>query len=238
MNVVPWVFAAIIAALAPTPSPTERPLREIGRVRSSAYCTSFTNHFNAAVVPLLKNDFAVGLLDRSIDELEAHFSEIGGDVRIVDDRLRMADAVRRLQEAIPRAQSEINFLRDGAKLGSDPERVARVRDLASQLQTALDKHKQIAHDVGSVVHVLMEMSSGDARDDVFYTAKHAMSPDTPAVAAPALTGGGPIAAGPPLGTTLKELLRWSGQRDRIDQAESKAAAYADQIMTTTCGPVR
>ena len=240
MNTVfAWLLVAVVATPGPAPGPSDRPLREIGRLRASPFCSSFTTHFNNAVAPVLQNDQAVALMDKSLDDVERHFMELGGEVRVYDDRLRLADSVRRMEANIPRAQNEINALRDGARLTSDAERIKNLREVASQMQRALDKHKQIAHDVGNVVHVLMEMAAADPgaktdeRTGMLQSISKAIGgPEFATVGAPAL--GSPAEGSAPLKTTVKEILRWSGQRDRIDEAEGKAALLADQIITTSC----
>ncbi|MBV8689312.1 MAG: hypothetical protein JOZ59_04315, partial [Candidatus Eremiobacteraeota bacterium] len=78
---------AVISTPAASPAPSsspEPPLKEIGSVRSTPYCTAFYKHFNGAVHPLLQNDFTLDRISVSLDNVNALFSKIDWEQQFYD----------------------------------------------------------------------------------------------------------------------------------------------------------
>lgn len=214
------VAVASLSSPWPTPSPSSSPapLKEIGSVRSTPYCTSFYAHFNAAVHPMLQNDLTLNQVSGSLDNINALFSKIDWEQQFYDERLRMMNAVAALEHNNFEIQREVNALRQGEKFSNDPMKAKEMHMLAQELQRALDKQKQMATDLGGVVHAMMDY-------DI----------------APEKLTGRPIGgfsleelAMPKDAKNIKSYLRFDGMRDRLHDAEVKAAQHAQAVVESYC----
>jgi len=211
-------------ALAPAPSPTPagsaaEPLKEIGSVRSTPYCTSFYTHFNAVVRPLLENDFTLDRVSISLDNVNTLFSKIDWDQQFYDERLRLERYVQSMQQKNVEIQREINLLREGQTLSSDPEKTSELHLLAQELQRALDKQKQMSTDAFGIVQGMID-----------YEDLH-----------PATLTGRPIGGIslqdlqlPKDAKDIKSYLRFDGMRDRLHDAEVMSAQHAQNVLEKYC----
>jgi hypothetical protein len=217
LNLPLVTIGAAPAPATPTPEPTPRTeLKEIGRVRArTPYCVAFQQHFDASVHALKDQDATIGAVDFTMGDVTKTFNELGGDLRRVDDRKKLAAYADQLMAAIPPAQTEINQLRQASTLTTDPELAKYNHDLAAQLQKALDRQKQIATDTQSLVRSLMEYDT-------------AIQPANQGV----LPGGyDPQTVGkPPDMLNVKKYTRIDELRDRIGDAEGNSADIASQIV--------
>ncbi|MBV8245646.1 MAG: hypothetical protein JOZ38_06985 [Candidatus Eremiobacteraeota bacterium] len=231
------VLAVLVAAApAPIPSPTASPnpatspsakpsasplppLKEIYSVTVvNTYCTSFYRHFNATVRPLIANDITLERVSVSLDNIDTLFSENNWEQRFYDERLKMERYVAALQENNETTQREVNELRDGAKLTTDPVRVKEMRQLAQELQRAVDKQKQMASDLLGITQGMMD----------YY-----IDPEKAAL--------GPIGNFnledlklPKDAKDIKSYLRFNGMRDVLKDAEIKSATVAQDIAEKFC----
>jgi len=210
------VSAAPVATPSPVPTPRAE-LKEIGRVRArSPYCAAFVHHFNASAHALLEHDASIGLVDYTYSDITRTFDEMGGDLKRIDERKKLAAYSDQLLRAIPAAQAEIDALRNASSLTSDPQQAKDNHELAKQLQRVLDRQKQIATDASGVVRALMEYdsqprSAADSHLPGSYDEDRSkMPPDM---------------------LDVKKYVRIDELRDRIGDAESSAAGIADTIET-------
>jgi hypothetical protein len=210
------------AAAAPTaaPSPNATPakeLREIGRVRArTPYCTAFETHFNASAHALLDHDQSIGAVDFTLGDVTKTFDQLGGDLRRIDDRRKLAAYADQLMRDIAPAQAQIDALRAASALTTDQDLARSNRELARQMQRALDRQKQIATDTLGVVRVLMEYDSGVKSASASHLPG---SYDEDKVTMPADS------------LDVKKQIRLQELRDRIGDAESSAADIADTIQS-------
>jgi hypothetical protein len=126
---------------------------------------------------------------------------------------------------MPKLQEAINRLRRAAELTSDADQAKEAREVATQLQKALDKEKQITTDTLGVIHAMMDQASN-------------ASTNPTSLAAPVeVFAGGPPAApsaylpsrNPANADDIRSYLEMDRQRDRIGDAESDAMVHADLI---------
>ena len=212
------VIGAPVASPVPAPSPGP-PLKEIGSVRSTPYCTAFYKHFNGAVHPLLENDFTLDRISVSLDNVNTLFSKIDWEQQFYDERYRLERYVSSMQQNNVVIQGEIDQLREAQTFSSDPERSSEIHMLAQEMQRALDKQKQMSTDVFGVVQGMID-----------YEEIH-----------PRYLTGQPIG-----GITLQDLqlpadekniksyLRFDGMRDRLRDAEVRSAEHAQTVLEKFC----
>jgi hypothetical protein len=217
--VVALLFAVAVAAgPSPTPAASATPrqvLREIGHVKArTPYCTAFETHFNASARALLEHDVSISLVDYTYGDVTKTFDELGGDLQRSDDRRKLAAYADQLSKQIPEAQAEVDALRRAASLAADPAVAQDDRDLAKQMQAALDRQKQIAIDATGVVRALMEYDSG---------LKSAASSHLPG------SYDDDKSAKPADMLDVRKYVRIQELRDRIGDAESASAGIADTI---------
>jgi hypothetical protein len=206
---------ATAASSSPAPKASQRPLREIGHVKArTAYCTAFEEYFNGSTQPILSGDSTLGVVRLSLDDLNKSFTSIDGTSQRYDIRLRLMHDVDELQSTLGPAQDAVNHLRTSAALSQDPVRAKQTRELAKDLQRALDRHKAMATDLLGVIHALAE-----------YEQSHAYDP------APLAGGYDPNVQNLPIvGRDVKEYLKFDQVVDRTKDAESSAADLADTIV--------
>ncbi len=210
------------AAMPATAEPPPAPLREIGHVRATtSFCSAFERHFNGAVRPMLENDARASFIGYTLGRIEPHFHSLGAELLLYDDRVHMLHDVGVVQRLIPSAQGELDALRATAAAATDDEAAKQTRELATSLQRALDKQRQIAIDVLSVAQALgVVMNGGD---------------DTPKIGR-LVSDPGPgvydihAATTPADARDVRSYLHWQDQLDRIGDAEGSAAAKADTLV--------
>ncbi len=212
------VISAPVASPVPAPSPGP-PLKEIGSVRSTPYCTAFYNHFNGAVHPLLQNDFTLDRISVSLDNVNNLFSKIDWEEQFYDERLRLEHYVTTMQQNNVVIQREINSLREAQTFSTDPERSSDIHMLAQEMQRALDKQKQMSTDVFGLVQAMID-----------YAGIH-----------PRYLTGQPIGGislqdlqMPTEAKDIKSYLRFDGMRDRLRDAEVRSAQYAQTVLEKFC----
>ncbi len=119
------LLTIILAVIVPAPSPAPREPKTIITVISSPYCKSLAEHFNDALVPMLANDRTLDGVSVQLDDFNTMFNA----PNYVQQFLHIRDALGRqeteLTESLAAIQREINELRDGSRLTSDPQAVAR-----------------------------------------------------------------------------------------------------------------
>lgn len=213
--------AASAATASPAPSPSPAPLKEIGSVRAaSPYCASFFTHFNAIVDPMLANDRTLDQVGVSLDKLDDLFSKTDRINRFYTERLNLQKYAGELIERNTLLQKEINELRKGEKLTSDPQRSHEVHMLAQELQRAYDKQHQLQIDLQSVWRAMVDYNLSDSPVVGDTLKDFRVSVDdlkTPKAA-----------------NDVKYVLRFNGMRDRLRDAEGMAAAHAETILQQYC----
>jgi hypothetical protein len=222
----------------PTATPKE-PLREIGRVRAiTSFCKAFITHFNNSAKLMIANDAEISYVDFTLGNLEKHFKQqVGGDLVLSDDRVKLMAYVKALQQQLPQLQEQINQLRRTAALTKDPEEAKQAREVATQLQKSYDRQHQIELDTLSVIHVMMEMAASKGEGPSSFTQMLAAS--TPTFATPvAPMVGAPsdisyVDTGPAERRDIRSYLRMQTQRDRIGDAESAATTKAE-VVASNC----
>jgi hypothetical protein len=146
--------AAILAAL-PSPSPAPGAPKTIITVVSSPYCKSLAEHFNGALVPMLDNDRTLDATSVQLDDMNSMFDQ----ANYVQQFLHIRDALGRqetkLNQSLAAIQREINMLRDGSVLSTDPQAQAEVHEAAQDLQTAYDKQRQLSIDLQNLYITLL-----------------------------------------------------------------------------------
>lgn len=211
------VMAAVLAVIAPTPSPTPREPKTIITVISSPYCKSLATHFNDALVPMLANDRTLDGVSVQLDDFNTMFDA----PNYVQQFLHIRDALGRqeteLNQSMAAIQREINELRDGSHLTTDPAAAAQIHEAAQELQTAYDHQRQLSIDVQSLYESMLRTNPNRFH--------------------PTLGGFDPQdMVAPPDARNIKSYLRFNGQRDVIATNEDKAADVALAAAQTYCIP--
>ncbi len=211
---------ALSPALAPLPSPaaTQRqPLREIGRVRAvTTFCKSFIVHFNNSAHLMTSNDEQISFIDFTLGRIEKRFDELGGELRFYEDRVRLVHWLDTLQHQIPVLQEEINQLRRGAALTSDPVKAKEAREVATKLQTSLDKQKQIYTDALGVLHAMFDLTAGKTKPELGSRFEHEMYEATT----------------PEAMRDVRSYLKMDKQLDKIGEQESAAMTRAEVVVSS------
>jgi len=222
------------APASPVPSATpKQPLRIIGRVHAvTTFCKAFETHFNGAVGPLLAGDAQLSYVNYTLGEIEPHYRARAPELLLYDDRVKLIAYLKVLFAQISQAQGEINALRETAKSVSDPQTAKETRELASQLQRALDKQHQLAIDSLGVAHAMIDVatktnltwvpSMGDAGGDPGPPASTQVTSVVPG-------GYDPSQNLPTAMRDVRNVLSFSRQLDRIGDAEGNAAQTAGAI---------
>ena len=139
----------------------------------------------------------------------------------VQQFLHIRDALGRqeteLTESLAAIQREINELRDGSRLTSDPQAVAQIHEAAQELQTAYDHQRQLSIDVQSLYQSMLRTNPNR-----FHPTLGGFDPQDMAAPADA--------------RNIKSYLRFNGQRDVISTHEDKAADVALNAAQTYCVP--
>ncbi|MBV8067698.1 MAG: hypothetical protein JO113_06955, partial [Candidatus Eremiobacteraeota bacterium] len=174
-------------------------------------------HFNDALVPMLANDRTLDGVSIQLDDFNVMFNAPD----YVQQFLHIRDALGRqetiLNRSLAEIQREINELRDGSRLTTDPEAVAEIHDAAQDLQAAYDKQRQLAIDLQNLYLTLLQTNPNRFH--------------------PTLGGFDPQdMAAPEDARNIKSYLRFNGQRDVIAINEGKAADTALSAADKYCTP--
>jgi hypothetical protein len=207
-------------AVSPQPSATPREqLKEIGHVKAlTPFCKAFVTHFNNSAQLMTSNDEQISYIDYTFGTIDKRFTELGGELRFYEDRVRLMAWVKALQQHIPVLQDEINQLRRGAALTLDPVAAKAAREVATQLQTSLDKQKQIAYDTLGVIHAMIDVTDGKTKPDLGSRWDHEVYDATT----------------PKEMRDVRSYLKMDKQLARIGDAESAAMSGAGAI-ALSCG---
>jgi hypothetical protein len=156
------------STISPQPSAAPKELlKEIGHVKAvTPFCKAFVTHFNNSAQLMTSNDEQISYIDFTFGNIDKRFTELGGELRFYEDRVRLMAWVKTVQQHIPVLQDEINQLRRSAALTIDPGTAKAAREVATQLQTSLDKQKQIANDALGVIHAMIDVTDGKTKPDL------------------------------------------------------------------------
>jgi hypothetical protein len=148
------LLIAIIATApipaAPPSAPSPGPLKEIGRVRTSAACGNIVVHANSAIFSTLRNDATLALAITRLRNLDLESSSLGLQEGI-HELGRLAKQVR--EDAV-RGVAEIKRLRDLGDRSTDPVRKAELHEFADALGGALYRQKTMSLDLSGFVSYL------------------------------------------------------------------------------------
>lgn len=209
----------MLAVTVPTPSPSPAPpaLKTIVTVVSSPYCRSLAEHFNDALVPMIANDRTLDAAGVSLDSINTLFDQPDFAQRFVQTRLKLGHEEATLNASLAAIQQQINQLRDGAALTTDPQAAAQIHQAAQELQTAYDKQRQLAIDLQGMYQAMLDYPISRVN--------------------PAMGGFNEQEMTEPSSMKdVKSYLRFDGQRDVIAQSEGKAVDIAYTAAETYCTP--
>ncbi len=213
------LVTAVLAVALPAPSPTPAEPKTIITVTSSPYCNSLGDHFNGALLPMLANDRTLDGVNVQLDD----FNELFSQVNYMQQFLHVRDTLGRQETALNNSlagiQREINTLRDGSRLTSDPQAAAEVHAAAGDLQTAYDRQRQLSIDLQNLYEWMLQYNLNRLH--------------------PALGGFDPQdMAAPEDARNIKSYLRFDGQRDIIAANEDKAADIALDAAQKYCAAAK
>ena len=208
---------ALITPASPSPAPSPNPaqLRTIANVKATPYCTALATHWNGIVQPMLENDRTLDSVGVSLDDVDSMFHQPDFANRFTDERLKLMKYVGDLQKSLPSMQEQINQLRLGETTTNDAAQRQEMHLLAQELQRSYDKQKQLTTDLFGVVQSMMQFDPNSV--DPMNASAQLQESQLPADM-----------------KSTKSYLRFSGQRDVIDDAESKAGDLAIDVATKYC----
>ena len=203
----------------PSPAPSASPapasqLKTIATVRSTPFCSSIAQHFNAAVAPMLTNDRSLDQVNTQLIDLNDVFNHGDYQIRYSNVRIKLMKYVSDIQKNLPFMQQQINQLRRGETLTKDPQDAKAIHQIAEKLQLAYNKQNQLASDLLGVIQDMMQYQpQGDPSSFDNQMATLNM---------------------PKEARDIKSYLRFDGQRDVLDQAENAAADATIDLVTSKC----
>jgi hypothetical protein len=198
----------------PTPTPAPSQLKTIVNVRSTPFCTSIAQHFNAAVGPMLANDRVLDQIRPQLVDLNDVFDHPDYQIRYSGIRVKLMGQVAQLQKSLPFMQQQINQLRAGEALTKDPQDAKSIHQIAEKLQLAYNKQMQLETDLTGVVRAMMDYHPPENLDVAQEELAQSQMPQEM--------------------RDIKSYLRFDGQRDVIDQAENAAADSTITLVEHTC----
>jgi hypothetical protein len=211
------LIAVLLAAALPAPSPTPHEPKTIITVISSPYCRSLAEHFNNALVPMMANDRTLDGVSVQLDDMNTMLE----GPNYIQQFLHIRDTLGRQETVLNRSlaeiQMEINQLREGARLTTDPQAQAEIHDAAQDLQAAYDKQRQLSIDLYDMYQTLLRYNP----DRLHPTLGGFDEQD---MVAPAES------------RNIKSYLRFDGQRDVIAVNEGKATDLALTAADNYCTP--
>jgi len=234
-------LAPIDDASTPDPSATGSP-KVLGHIYTTAFCSNFVEHFNAATRIVISNDQNLDSVDVDLHKIEDDWNKTDGATRVYDERVHLIATVQQMMSSIPASQAEVNKLLAEAKITTDPDRKAALQESASQLQKTIDRQRAVTYDLSNVIHVLLDKHK--AEDTAEYNINRTLPPGMPPVNITALDDPvpepgtdtlmqpkpGASPTGSPTPAAVENIMQFSRQRWIIGNAESKAAVAADKIV--------
>ncbi len=243
-------LAPIVTGGAPAPnvSPSPGQPKLIGHIYTSAYCSSFVEHFNGASQVVIVNDQHLDAVDTDLHAIENDWNRRDGTARVYDDRVKLIGEVTKMLKSIPASQAEVNALLAQAKTTTDPERKAALQEAASQLQRTVDRQRAMAYDLTNVIHVLLDKHTAEdtAETNINYLLPAGVGHESvsllddpvPEAGQDTMMDHGPTPTPSP-GTSptpkpgsIEDILQWTRERSIIGEAESRAAVAADRVVRT------
>lgn len=209
------LLALVTLAASPSPSPAPSTLKPIANVKSTPYCTNVGQHFNRIVQPMLANDVVLDRTGVSLDNVTESLNRPDFALRFSKSRTELGGYVDTLMKSLPPMQAQINELRAGERLTSDPKQASSMHMLAQELQRAYDKQRQLTSDLHGVLQAWMDFDP------------NAYDPTSTRNVFEALSM-------PRDMKDIKAYLRFDGQRDVVADAENKAGDLALTIVDTYC----
>jgi hypothetical protein len=211
------IMAVLLAAALPTPSPSPHEPKTIITVISSPYCKSLAEHFNNALVPMLANDRTLDGVSVQLDDMNAMFE----GPNYVQQFLHIRDTIGKQETVLNRSlaeiQLEINQLREGSRLSTDPQAQTEMHDAAQDLQAAYDKQRQLAIDLQNLYITLLRYNPNRLHPTLGGFDEQDM-------------------VAPKESRDIKSYLRFDGQRDIIAINEGKATDIALTAADNYCTP--
>jgi hypothetical protein len=215
-------------AAAPVPSASERPLKEIGHVQSSAVCGNIVVHANSAISSALRNDSTLALTVNRLRNLDFVSNNLTLEQGIHElDRL-----AGELHDDSVHGDGEVKRLRDMADKSTDPTRKAELHAFADALGGALARQKKVAMDLNGLVAYMQyrEMATPDETEAKFAAADSNDTAFQNAPFRPAFMGGGQRAE------SLNEIAAnaaddFTGRMPLIAADEVKASDHAEGAVT-------
>ena len=211
------LVTAILAVVLPAPSPTPAVPKTIITVISSPYCNSLGSHFNGALLPMLANDRVLDGVSVQLDDFNVMFNQPNYVQQFLHIRDTLGRQETELNQLLAGIQREVNQLREGAALTTDPQAAAEVRQAAGDLQAAYDKQRQLSIDLQNMYEALLQTNPNR-----FHPTLGGFDPQDMAAPADA--------------RNIKSYLRFNGQRDVIAINEDKAADIAIATAEKYCVP--
>ena len=207
---------ASVAGPAPSASPTPAAseLKTIATVRSTPFCSSIAQHFNAAVEPMLANDRSLDQVDTQLVDFNDVFKHGDYQIRYSNIRIKLMKYVSDIEKSLPFIQAEVNQLRKGEMLTADKAEAHDIHQVAEKLQLAYNKQFQLATDLTGVIHAMMDYQPQGDADSFQNQMQDAQMPQEM--------------------RDIKSYLRFDGQRDVIDQSENAAADAAITLVENHC----
>lgn len=216
----------------------------LGHVYTSAYCSEFVEHYDAAATTIIGNDQHLTNVDATLQDIENNYDLRNGASRVYDDRVKLIGDVGQMLKTIPASQKAVDDLLAQAKATTDPDRKAALQEAASELQHTVDHQRAVANDLTNVVHVLMDKHTSE---DTAETAiqwmmlpgysEHGISLNDDPVPPPgedsighheAVSNATPSASPSP--GSVEDVMQWGRQRSVIATSESNAAAAAQKVV--------
>ncbi|MBV9269459.1 MAG: hypothetical protein JO165_00050 [Candidatus Eremiobacteraeota bacterium] len=214
------VLAAVAATPSPSPGPSASPqkltIKTIATVRSTPYCGNLGEHFNRIVQPMLANDVVLDRTGVTLDNVTNNLRSPDFAIRFAQSRADLAKYVDSLMKSLPVMQDQINQLRSGEKLTTDPDQSKEMHLLAQELQRAYNKQMQLTSDLHGVLQGMMDFDTShyDPTSTQNLFESLSMPKDM---------------------KNVKSYLRFDGQRDVLADAENKAGDIALDIAEKYCG---
>ncbi|HEY1654176.1 MAG TPA: hypothetical protein VGF86_03575 [Candidatus Tumulicola sp.] len=216
LALLPLVAAAApTAAPSPVASPTPRDLKTIVTVLSTPYCNALAEHFNGALLPMLANDRVFNSVSVQLDDMNQMFNYPDYVNRFLTLRKQTVAESDTLIRSLKPMQRQIDALRQGATLATDPAAAQQMRDAATHLQDAYNHQFQLSTDLTSLAQSMMEYD--------IERGPHPLGGWTPAEQTM-----------PADEKNIKVYLHFDRQRTSIGDAEDRAVDVAYTIAQTHC----
>ncbi|HYK54477.1 MAG TPA: hypothetical protein VEV38_13215 [Candidatus Eremiobacteraceae bacterium] len=246
-SLAPLVLIDRVPAGLPSSSPSPGQPKVLTHIYTSAYCSTFVEHFNNATAGIIGDDKHLDSVDTTIHQITLDWNRRDGAMRVYDDRVKLIGDVGAMLKQIPQTQAEVNALLAQANQTTDPDRKAALLDAASQLQKAVDRQRSMSYDLTSVIHVLedkhtQEDTAETAIDEMMLPGYHEhgislLDDPVPPAGVDSVDHPDPKVSPTPHAGDLDDVLQWGRQRWVIASSESQAAIAADKLVRICDGEV-